>query len=78
MVVNTDGQANGAVVMLGEVREASTGIDDIAVVAQVIFAGLRASMIWNSSRRAVLAACPANITELRNAGINRMVDSKIE
>src|SRR5690349_13220534 len=64
--------------MFGEVRKTPAGVDDVAVVAQVILAGLRTSLVRNGSRRAVFAACQARITELRNTGVDWMIDCHIQ
>ena len=50
VVVDTDRQADRAVGVLREVRKAAAGIHDVAVVAEMVLAGLRAALVGNRAR----------------------------
>src|SRR5262245_40698999 len=78
VVVHTHRQTDGTVVVLREVRETPSGIDDISIVAQMILSSLGAAVIRNSAGRAILPAGAANVTKLRNAGVDRLIDRQVE
>src|SRR5262249_26416487 len=59
-------------------RKTSSGVDDVAVVAEVIFAGLGAAVIGDRLGRTVLTAGAARIAELRDPRVDRMIDLEIE
>ena len=73
MMVNTYGQANRAIVVSGKIREAFTRIHLIAVIAQVVFAGLRRTHIRDCIGRAIPPAGFTGITEGGDPRIYRTI-----
>lgn len=73
VVVNAHRQADGARVVLSEIREALARIDDIAVLADRVLTGFGTAVIGNGIGRAIDSASPAGVAESSDACIDGLV-----
>lgn len=76
MVVHADRQANGAVVVAGEVGKAFARVNDIAIVAQVIFSCFRTAVVGNGVGGTVDAAGSAAVAKSRDASIDWLISGQ--
>src|SRR5262245_35249246 len=62
--------------MLRKVRKAAAGVDDVAVVAEMIGTGFRTAIVGNRVGGTKLSAGAAAVAELRDARVDWRVDRK--
>ena len=74
MLIDANGKTVGAIIVFGEIRKAFSCIHDIAVNAQVVFAGFRRTLVRDGVCGTVYPAGTAFVTEGSNPGIYRMID----
>ena len=73
VVVNTNRQADGTRVVLGEIRETLAGIDNIAVLADGVLARFGTAVIRNCISRAIDTAGSAGVAESGDTRIDGLV-----
>lgn len=73
MMVHTNRQARGTIIVFGKIREAFAGINFIPVITQVIFTGFRGTLIGYGFSGAIDAAGTAIITKRSYTGIDRVI-----
>jgi hypothetical protein len=75
VIIGAHRQTCGAILMRSEIGKTFSGIDGVAIIAQMIFSGEGVSFIGNSIGRAIYPACFAVIAKLSYAGIDGSIES---